>query len=219
MTRFGYCYDEAGSKCSGKVLPGTANLRAVVDELIPEAGDLGAYNCRPKRTSSKMSLHGVGRAWDLGTSTLAFNAEIAEFLVAVAPLLGIQRVIAYGKRVDGTTGPREWDSRVGERVWERYSGPSHKDHNHIELCKRAAAELTRAEVRAAIQAHWRTTEEVDAVFYLKDKKLYQVVGPSSVRLATGRAGTRQLKALEAAGVKIYTGKQADDLAKAFPVAA
>lgn len=157
---YGYRYDPPGGKCSGGPTPGALNLRFVVMDEIAGVGDSGIYNCRNTRTGSNLSLHGVGRAWDARTVSaagpnLALNAALAEFFVAAAEDLGIQRVIAWGRRSDGTIGPREWDSRVGERFWERYSGPLHQSHNHVELCALAAQKLTRDEVRAAIRKHWK----------------------------------------------------------------
>jgi hypothetical protein len=61
-------------------------------------------------------------------------------------------------------------------------------------------------------------KEVFDVFFIPPgtNKLYAVVGSVKRRLAPGKAGTAQRKALEGAGVKIITGEQAARLDEAFP---
>lgn len=158
---------------------------------------MGCYNCRPTANGGK-SIHGEGRASDEGTPrfpngslNLAWNTRYGDFLVKAAPDLGIQRVIGWGPRADGTTGPREWDSRLGERLWERYSGPLHQDHNHVEFCWDAALGLTESQVEAAIQRYWygqedwltmATEAEVQRAF---EKALNNTVVPELKRLIIG----------------------------------
>lgn len=150
---YGYQYSPAPTRCSSGPAPGLVILSRVTMELVPGVGTFGIFNCRPSRTGSSLSRHANGTAWDAACEG-QLNIDLADFFVRAAQDLGVQRVIAYGKRHDGTTGPREWDSRDGERVWERYSGPSHADHNHVELCADAAMNLTEEEVRAAFKKHW-----------------------------------------------------------------
>jgi hypothetical protein len=214
-----------------------------MDAEIPELGDKGTYNCRPSRTSSNLSRHAGGTAWDPATEKvvngrvvpdLVLNDRVARFFVIAAPDLGVQRVIANGLRADGTKGPREWDSRPGEREFERYSGPLHDDHVHVELCNKAARELTRAQVRIALKRYWygALLEEAEGVFFILSKSdtvvqgtppgFYVVSGvvgkgARSVVAGTGKAGTAKKRALEAVGHKIYTKKDAVALAKAFTV--
>lgn len=137
MPDYGWCYNSA-TRCTGRAQPGVVALQAAIKELYPKTGSYGIYNCRPSRTGGSYSLHAEGRAWDcaipLGETPL--GNHLALLLVKHATKLGVQRVIwgfGYG------TAAKEWDSRVGERYWEPYSGPAHDDHLHIELCWAASA--------------------------------------------------------------------------------
>lgn len=200
---YGFCYDPP-TKCRGKCQPGVTNYRVVVDELIPEVGDKGCYNCRNSRTGSTLSLHGEGRADDVATEKmvngrlvpdLELNHELAEFNIAAAEALGIQRVIAWGLRADGTFGPREWDSRQGERLWERYSGPLHKDHNHVEFCWAAATGLTKSQVRAAVARYWRPKPLIveDAMFirHKENGTVFQIQAQPGKTAVRVRVPTKQ----------------------------
>lgn len=147
-----WCYNAAGTKCSGKAQLGTRNLRAAIDSAIEWVGDYGIYNCRPTRTGSSLSLHGEGRAWDAAVSVAARQQglKLAQFFVDAAQMLGVQRVIYW---------EREWDSRDGQRYWSSYSGPNHHDHVHVELCWEAAQRLTTQVVNDALAKYWTPTEE------------------------------------------------------------
>ena len=152
MMAYGFCYADSGPRCSGGPRPGTVVLRDVVMSKIQGVGSLGIYNCRPKRTSSNLSLHAVGRAWDaaIAVSNKALGVRLAQFFVDAAEDLGIQRVIYW---------EREWDSRPGQRWWSPYSGPNHHDHAHVELCPHAAQNLTAGEVDVAIRRYWLKEED------------------------------------------------------------
>lgn len=130
--------------CTGSVTPGARALMAYYLEQTPDiAHSLGIYNCRTVRGGSTTSLHGEGRACDLGNPpTAAGKAMQYEFLTRLAPhakRLGIQLVI-----FDRTL----W-SAVRRPEGERYNGVHpHTDHAHVELTWEAARRLTLATLRA-----------------------------------------------------------------------
>lgn len=132
-------YNSPGTDCLGHAQPGLVALR---DALLPKffpCYDLGIYNCRTTRGGDNLSLHGEGRAWDAGFPGTCHTegTRLAEFLVANADALGVQRVIWCGKEWGG---PGEW-------FWEPYYGQSqHTDHVHVELNWDAATNLTRQQV-------------------------------------------------------------------------
>lgn len=152
---YGFQYNPAGSKCSGKAQPGVRILRDTMDDLVPELGDLGIYNCRPTRGGGSLSLHGEGRAWDCAASG-ALLIKAGQFFVDAAEMLGVQRVICgFGPG----KAPKEWDSRPGQRFWSDYGGPAHDDHDHVELCWDAALHLTVQQVKDAFGRYWVGAEE------------------------------------------------------------
>lgn len=177
---FGYCYD-APTKCRGSCQPGVVNFRAGLKEVLPQFGSYGCLNCRSTRTGSTLSLHGEGRAEDVSTPIvngvyhIPSNTKLGDCLVAAAEELGVQRVIGWGPRYDGSIGPREWDSRLGERYWEPYSGPLHRDHNHVEFCWESALHLTKAQVVAALRKHWFKEDELTPEEKQKQEDTYNAV--------------------------------------------
>lgn len=211
MAAYGYCYDPA-VRCRSGCQPGVRIYRQTIQKLIPERGDLGCFNCRPSRTGNTLSLHGEGRASDEATPRLPngwldlpWNTRYGDFCVAAAQDLGIQRVIGWGPRFDGSIGPREWDSRPGERLWEYYSGPLHQDHNHVEFCWKAALNLTEKQVRDAVLRYWKgdwfamaTKKELEEVIKAQTDPLKAEIerlrtglfsaDPDKVKAAVGRAG-------------------------------
>lgn len=155
MPNYGYQYDPAGTKCSGKCQPGTTILSQTMQRLVPELGSLGCYNCRPTRGGGSLSLHGEGRAWDCAASG-ALLIKAGQFFVDAAEMLGVQRVICgFGSG----KAPKEWDSRPGQRFWSDYGGPAHDDHDHVELCWDAALHLTVQQVEDAFERYWPGAEE------------------------------------------------------------
>jgi hypothetical protein len=60
-------YEPAGVRCSGVAQPGvTAFMEWAVRDFGRGAFNLGIYNCRTVRGSANRSLHGDGRAGDVG---------------------------------------------------------------------------------------------------------------------------------------------------------
>lgn len=134
---YGYAYDSTDGRCSGGPQPGAIALRDVVLELFPQLRDVGIYMCRPSSGGGGLSTHGEGRGWDCGLpiralSPTGYDDELGwrlwRLFIALAPLLGIQRVIFHDL---------EWSSN--DREVQPYSGASrHLDHLHLELCRAAA---------------------------------------------------------------------------------
>lgn len=182
---FGFQYD-AFTRCRSSCQVGVRRFRKVVDEMIPERGDFGCFNCRPTANGGH-SIHGEGRATDEATPrfpggalNLAWNTRYGDWLVSVAHLLGIQRVIGWGPRFDGTVGPREWDSRNGERRWEHYSGPLHQDHNHVEFCWDAALHLEESHVVDAVERYW---DEEDWLSMATEEQVRKLIHDELSKLA------------------------------------
>jgi hypothetical protein len=217
---YGYCYDSA-QKCTGKAQPGTRILRDTMDELVPELGDMGIYNCRNTRGGSTLSLHGEGRAWDCAVSArtnLALGNKTAQFFVDACQMLGIQRVI---------WNRRQWDSRA--KAWRKYSGQSpHTDHIHVELCWTAARGLSATTVRRAYAVHWTTQPKGDDMpgpfFEARIGGKTRVLTPASAdgsvfACGEGKKGTAQKKALIGAGAEIHKlgSDKATALSRAYPL--
>jgi Putative peptidoglycan binding domain len=92
--------------------------------------NLGIYNCRAVRGGTTTSLHGEGRAADLGTPTSNnWSWGVAEFLRANSRELGIQCII-HNRKIWSSTYPNEWRAYTGVAA--------HFDHLHVELTWAAA---------------------------------------------------------------------------------
>jgi hypothetical protein len=107
--------------CSKGPQPGT---RCLLDELLrryPGSRDMGIYNCRDVRGATTPSIHGEGRAGDIGPADKKQGDEIATWLISNARAYQIQRIIWYR---------RIWDYAKG---WREYTGlHPHTDHVHFE---------------------------------------------------------------------------------------
>lgn len=103
--------------------------------------NLGIYLCRDIAGSNTLSLHGEGRACDLGVPTGAkWAQQLADWLIANHKALGIQLVI-YNRKV--------WSLRYPDKGWRTYTGSNpHTDHLHVELCPAAAKALTVDTIKA-----------------------------------------------------------------------
>jgi hypothetical protein len=105
--------------------------------------NLGIFNCRPVRGGTITSLHGEGRAADLGTPTSnTWSWGVAELLRTHSAELGIQCLIHQRKI---------W-SPGGGTGWVPYKGvAAHFDHIHAELTWAAAnGGLTVAKIDAVL---------------------------------------------------------------------
>ncbi len=120
-----------------------SGARAVMAWWLANFGGSGAvnsgiYNCRTVAGGATLSLHGEGRAADLGVRPhdAAYGHDVAGLLHAHSHELGIQCVI-WSRRIWSGSQPH-----VGFRP---YSGQSaHVDHLHVELTWAAARTLTQA---------------------------------------------------------------------------
>ena len=133
-------YDEApkwtgSAACSGKLKAGGHKLGEYLLDHFAVVTSVGGYACRRNTAdSSRMSVHGTGRALDVFIPTVSGSADngrgdkVANWLVMHAQQIGVQLVI--------------WDRTIwrangtNDRV---YGGPHpHDDHLHVELTNEAA---------------------------------------------------------------------------------
>lgn len=106
--------------------------------------NLGIYNCRPIRgTTNTTSLHGEGRACDLGFPVGDPDADVlCQLLIDHSAELGVQCVI-YERKIWSGARPDE-----GRRP---YGGTNpHTDHLHVELSWQAARTLTAEAIEAVL---------------------------------------------------------------------
>ncbi len=134
-------YDSAPSfstrNCSGRLTDGARALGDYLTDNFHGARFFQGYNCRRIRGSSKMSMHGTGRAIDVfvpldrGQADNDLGDEVANFLVENAEELGVQLII-WDRTI--------WTPSRGQRA---YSGAHpHHDHLHVEIT-RVASQRTR----------------------------------------------------------------------------
>lgn len=139
-------YDDApvwndGRNCSGPrtcggsagFTPGAAELRRHILATFRGVRSIGGYCCRRNTaSSSKTSVHGVGRALDIMIPTVGrFKANssvgdpIANWLVRNAAAIGVQYVI---------WNRTQWSGHRSRPKDRAYTGASpHTDHIHAEL--------------------------------------------------------------------------------------
>jgi hypothetical protein len=105
------------------------------------AANWGIYNCRTVRGASTTSLHGEGRALDVGFPLGDPDGdELLRRLLKVPGRLGVQAII-YERRIYSALSP---DGRP-------YTGVApHFDHLHIELTREAAQKLTYETVKRVL---------------------------------------------------------------------
>lgn len=133
---------QAAGPCTGGPQDGA---RALMAWWLGTYGNLGAinsgiYNCRPIAGSSIRSLHGEGRAADLGVRPLdaGYGHDAASVLHANSAEIGIQCII-WSRRI--WSGARPYDG------FRPYGGSNpHTDHLHVELSWPAARLLTQARI-------------------------------------------------------------------------
>lgn len=106
----------------------------------------GIFNCRVVRGGSTTSLHGEGRACDLGIRpySAAWGTTLADALRLKSRELGIQCLI-WNRRI--------WSGSYPNAGWRPYTGTaSHTDHIHTELSWRTArdAPLTVAYIASVM---------------------------------------------------------------------
>ncbi len=121
------------SSCAGGLLSGTAEFKNFILASFPQVSEVGGYNCRSiVGNSSRMSVHGTGRAIDIHIPTINGNADnaagdpIGNWLIANAEAIGVQYII--WDRTQWTA------SRPDGSKSRRYGGAHpHNDHLHVEL--------------------------------------------------------------------------------------
>lgn len=127
------------SHCSGSATPGAqALMRWIIEHYGTKGGaNWGIYNCRDVRGGTTTSLHGEGRALDVGFPLGDPDADqLVKRLLRVPGKLGIQAII-YERVIYSAQSPKG----------RPYTGVApHFDHIHIELTREAGRELTYATV-------------------------------------------------------------------------
>ena len=125
------CYDPVGTTCSGAEQPGARALADAILHRYPAAlighgSAYGIYNCRKNTANDSMSVHGEGRAIDVGfpvvTGGHAEAHALCAWLVSHSSGLGIQFLVYW---------ERKWGCSYG---WDLYGGSNkHHDHVHVEV--------------------------------------------------------------------------------------
>lgn len=138
-----YCGPYVGaSRCSSGPMPGTKGAQSYLLGITREEGgrNLGIFNCRAVRGGVSTSIHGVGRAGDVGTQvTNDWSWDVVERMRLLSAELGIQCII-HRRRI--------WSSSFCSAGWRHYDGvAAHFDHWHYELTPEMAAR-PEAEVAA-----------------------------------------------------------------------
>jgi hypothetical protein len=135
------------SECSGYATGGAKQLMAWYLGAYKSQGaaNLGIYVCKSIAGTRTTSLHGEGRAADLGSSpyrNLPFMDDVADALVAHSKELGIQCVIHNGK---------VWSSLYPHAGWRTHKGVDpHRGHLHAELTVASAGTLTVAKINQVL---------------------------------------------------------------------
>ena len=133
---------EPARRCTGGP---TSGARALMSWFLGQYGDdggknLGIYNCRAVAGSSTTSLHGEGRACDLGVNPhgAQWGTALADRLRLSSAALGVQCVI-WNRRI--------WSGSYADLGFRAYTGTNpHRDHLHVELSRTAADVLTPARI-------------------------------------------------------------------------
>jgi hypothetical protein len=139
-------YEGAAPRCSGVAQPGVeAFMDWAVGDFRQGARNFGIYNCRSVRGSTNRSIHGDGRAGDVGFAMVGGKANpngtvLLNTLLPHVRALGIQMII-WNRRIYSAKAP----------LGAAYQGVSpHTDHLHIEFTWNAARTLTRDRVRVIV---------------------------------------------------------------------
>ena len=136
---------EPARSCTGSATPGARALMSwFLGAYSAQGGrNLGIYNCAVIPGSTSTSLHGEGRATDLGVPVGAGWAQVlADRLVALSAELGVQCVI-YNRRI--------WSGSYPHAGWRPYNGTHpHTDHLHVELSWNSARTLTTERVQQVL---------------------------------------------------------------------
>jgi hypothetical protein len=129
---------QAAKSCTNGPQPGNKALMSWFLGAYGGRGgkNLGIFNCRTVRGGTTTSLHGEGRADDLGINPhgAAWGWEVANALRAHSAELGVQCLI-YARKI--------WSGSYPDAGWRDYTGlADHFDHIHVELTWDAARTLS-----------------------------------------------------------------------------
>lgn len=134
---------EPATRCTGGPSSGA---QAFMKWFLIEYGDkggynLGIYNCRTVRGGSTTSMHGEGRACDLGFPVGSIQGDrLLRRLLRVPGRLGIQCII-YERKIYSRKNPKG----------APYTGVNpHRDHLHVEFTREAGEKLTYTTVNRVL---------------------------------------------------------------------
>jgi hypothetical protein len=112
------------------------------------AYDLGIYSCRAIRGCAFLSVHGEGRALDIGLPMgrdgrgTSDGHRMVQRLGRVGERLGVQCIV-YDRRI--------WSEQSPDPEGRPWSGVvPHYNHVHLELCRQAARTLTLSRIAAVL---------------------------------------------------------------------
>lgn len=153
MTRRLHGWERPGSDCSGGSTSGArALLGGILARWPDEARSLGIYNCRPVRGGQSPSVHGEGRAVDVGLPQRPDGyptdaaVGIVDRILSAAWELGLCYAVHAGRSYSAS-----------HPNGKPYKGAHpHWDHVHLELTRDAARRLNRRTVDTLLSDTVRT---------------------------------------------------------------
>jgi hypothetical protein len=179
-------YDPASKQCATGPQPGLVALVQLWRE-VTALPSYGIFNCRTVRGRSTPSMHGDGRAADLGANAndarhRALADQFCAFLVWAGPHIGMQYLIWNRRQI-----------KPGQ-AWRRYRGVNpHTDHIHAELNWDGARAVTIDQLRHLWAQYTRNGKAAPAA-------------PHTPPPATGRSTSDRIRDLQiafnAAGEKL-----------------
>lgn len=139
---------EEAERCTAGPEPGAEALMKAIMDIYDDRGayNLGIYNCRTVRGASTTSVHGEGRALDVGFPVGDPDGnDLLRRLLKVPGRLGMQAVI-YERRIYSKLSPggRDYDGLV-----------PHTDHLHIELTRESGNHLTYTTAKQCLHREHR----------------------------------------------------------------
>lgn len=164
---------EGARTCTGSASPGAqALMRWIIEEYGSKgAQNWGIYNCRDVRGGSTTSLHGEGRALDVGFPLGDPDGDRLVRRLRKSPgRLGIQAII-YERVIYSRLSPEG----------RPYTGAApHYDHVHVELTREAANDLTYETVRRVLTPKTRAAGSRDLKKGMKGADVRWVQGKLGV---------------------------------------
>lgn len=129
---------QPATHCIGKAGSGARALMLVLLLVSPGTTSWGIYNCR-RTALGNLSAHAEGRALDVGCGLTVGHKLVATLLRLGPWRLGISCII-HDRRIYSAKSPNG----------RAYSGVPHRDHVHIEMTRKAAANLTVARAKRVL---------------------------------------------------------------------